>query len=785
MNNILLKTYVAFKKKAHERFCEKQLRLAKKFMESKKGSKALIELSKIIKKIPEQDWKVNQYYEDAMLLLGQILIDPRLEQQAFDIFYALNENSEVESFGRFISDLNLASIYYNSENFKLGLMHALNAYDVSKAHPSSSYHLSVLSALAQLFLKLGDLNNAKRFLEEVLEAVPHEHQNISQKIDYLSALIKYDIEFNNYQGAESKCREILGLLKDQTETLEYADYLLNLARILLFNNKEEEALEQADYSKNIYEKMFGPDYEGLQDYYLIAGTIHLGLKNYDIAEELLNKAAAIQKKLYGKASYAYLISYQNLTELYSRTSQRGQEELAMAEYMDAYLEYILKQTEMLEANERKQYIARIYGKHSLIFGILAIREGYSPSILKKCFEFRLKIKFILLHGIKTEDGSDFEKIYNSINEEDAAVEICRLKKVTTQNIEFDMYLFFIITKEHPEGPTLIVIQDTGCFGGEYFSEYSEKIMKKQIDICSFERFWQPIDAFISNKKRILVSADGVYRDINIATLYTDRGTYIAEEQDILLYHDLRSLIAKRGKMVSPSRALLAGNPQYYSDAIPRHLFENSTFLQDLPASEKEVMDISITLQNNGWETDVFIGKQVIKPIFEKLENYSLVHLSLHGDMPKLENLDLRIGEAFDSSLLFLSDFFIPNKDICKSLEDIGCNDDGVLLSIDIIKKDLRKIELLVLSACVSGKVLQYQLGDYFGIQRTFIEAGVKSLLTSLWYIDDEATKEFMTQFYQNLIDSESIENAFAATHKSIRAKYRNPYYWGGFILTMN
>jgi CHAT domain-containing protein len=113
-------------------------------------------------------------------------------------------------------------------------------------------------------------------------------------------------------------------------------------------------------------------------------------------------------------------------------------------------------------------------------------------------------------------------------------------------------------------------------------------------------------------------------------------------------------------------------------------------------------------------------------------------------------------------------------------------EDGVLTAREISQLDLSGLDLCVLSAC------QTALGDIsgdgvFGLQRGFKKAGAKSILMSLWKVDDEATCLLMTEFYKNWItEGMTKHDALEAAKKAVRSHkekgWDDPKYWAAFIL---
>lgn len=112
--------------------------------------------------------------------------------------------------------------------------------------------------------------------------------------------------------------------------------------------------------------------------------------------------------------------------------------------------------------------------------------------------------------------------------------------------------------------------------------------------------------------------------------------------------------------------------------------------------------------------------------------------------------------------------------------------DGQLNAIDAFSLDLQNCELVTLSGCETGLSLIGGGDEQLGLGRAFLAAGARSLLISLWPVEDCAANQLMQIFYQRLLQGESKMQALRAAQCALlhseTSSYSHPYFWATFRL---
>ncbi len=115
-------------------------------------------------------------------------------------------------------------------------------------------------------------------------------------------------------------------------------------------------------------------------------------------------------------------------------------------------------------------------------------------------------------------------------------------------------------------------------------------------------------------------------------------------------------------------------------------------------------------------------------------------------------------------------------------------DDGILTAEEIAAMNLEGTEWAVLSACDTG-LGEIRAGEgVFGLRRAFQVAGVRTVIMSLWSVDDQATRQWMRALYEarlekNLDTADSVRAASLNVLQDRRAKglSTHPFYWAAFV----
>ena len=253
---------------------------------------------------------------------------------------------------------------------------------------------------------------------------------------------------------------------------------------------------------------------------------------------------------------------------------------------------------------------------------------------------------------------------------------------------------------------------------------------------------------------IIIVPDGPLWLAPFAALLNPFSEYLSESFRVRVIPSITSLkmIADCPEYHSGRGALVVGDPD-----VTEVTNSHGDQLEQLPFARKEAQLIGQILN-----AAPLTGKLATKcEVLKQISSVAVVHIAAHGRM--------ETGEIALS----------PNPD---RKSQIPAEEDYMLTMTDLMNVKLRP-KLVVLSCCHSGRG-EIKAEGVVGIARAFMGAGARSVLVSLWAIDDEATLEFMKNFYHNLVKGRSASESLNHAMKCLREseKFSDVKHWAPFTL---
>jgi CHAT domain-containing protein len=107
---------------------------------------------------------------------------------------------------------------------------------------------------------------------------------------------------------------------------------------------------------------------------------------------------------------------------------------------------------------------------------------------------------------------------------------------------------------------------------------------------------------------------------------------------------------------------------------------------------------------------------------------------------------------------------------------------GLATALEVAGMNLWGTQLVVLSACETGRGRVDDLGQgVYGLRRAVMVAGAETLVTSLWQVNDEVTRDLMVGYYKRLLAGAGRGEALRQASLAVRKKHPDPRDWAPFI----
>lgn len=772
------------------------------------------ECLRIIKKVLGED---HTYYKNTLHNLKYPCI--RLGDELFDngkYSDALYAYSELDDYLTDVEDDDYAYIYKKKSMcyWRMGSydkaiecgMRSSVSTSIIYGDESIEYAESIIH-MVNVFTEVGNYDVALELGNTVL--CIYEKNDINDKFNIYASMASLYDNIGDYKSSVKMYDKAISIIKQNGNMMAYSAILNNMANSFFYRGENMKAIRYGKNALKQKSKIYGEDHEE----YVIS---------------LLNLAKMCQMsgkdvQAYKLYQLHYTIESNRLKYMYTTMTNKMRESYWMLN-SDNVKDMLCS----LETKEKNRINGVIYNNLLLSKSILQHSENslknavYNSNDSINIFTYEFirtecddcyRLEKLLLDNMKTEYNFVIDNIsttYCDINEtmssNDVAIEFIGGEL-------YDGNYYCLLTKKKYKTPVLIKLDKCNLLDSLQKNKH-----KTYNNSLLYECVWQPIEPYLKECNNVYFSPDGILHLLNIEDAKDKNGILFSDKYNIHRISSTRN-ICKESEMSEYKNVALFGGLQYKYNPTENHipkgiieyLYQRYGF-NYLPSTLDEVNEISHFMLNSDINTYTYKDFDGTEESFKDLsgKNMSIIHIATHGFFYNINDI---------SDIDFYTNYIESQKDTCDNKLDIlslfydnydsivshsysmsrsglimSCGEntwtngsadsfaeDGILLSSEISSLDLTETDLVVLSACETA------LGDVtidgvWGLQRAFKNAGVNTIVMSLWKVDDEATSYFMVNFYKHLLSGSSKRDAFNIAKKLTREKYEDPYYWAAFIM---
>lgn len=724
-------------------------------------------------------------------------------------------------YGQSLVNLGVTLLYARKyDDAEERLLSALEVFEANEGKKGANYGYT-LDYLTMLNNQRGRIEAAIGFGERAIEAltanfgeenavVAYPHFNLAN-----SYLIYEEIEKAKPLAERAYNLRLKGLGKNHPR---FAESSLQLA---LINWKEEDTKGALKYYKETFDNYFNQinsffpvltEEEKATFYYT---KLRPAFEQYIT---FIAETSSEDKELLGEI-YDYQLALKGLI-LYATSKVR---ESIMASGDESL---IAKYEEWVS---QKEQIAKLYSASDIE---LAVRNAKIDSLTERSnsLEEQLSKESDVFGKNFASRKLSWKDVQKTLKEGEAAVEMVRYRVFSTDSsgvfTDEVHYAAMIVRHDTEDYPEMVIMRNGAQMEKKFLSNYRNAIKYKISENYSYRLFWRPISNRLEGISKIYFAPDGVYNQISIYTLQNPQTKdYLLNEIDLYMVTNTKDLVETAGSGGVGKGSIFFGFPNYNMGSnenmggegnggrgigdvgrsmrsggkgslergasIPRGIRGNLVrYMQSfnglamLPGTEKEVNLIDSLYEANGQEAEVFLLEEAVENRLKEIDNPRTLHIATHGFFLELDPEALS-NDSYVQNPLLRSGLVLAGANSyirTGELDERQGTDDGILTAYEVMNLNLDKTDIVILSACETG-LGEIKNGEgVYGLQRAFKIAGVDAIIMSMWTVDDAATQELMTIFYEEWLQHGDKRLAFNTAQKRLREKYSKPYYWGAFVM---
>jgi CHAT domain-containing protein len=329
----------------------------------------------------------------------------------------------------------------------------------------------------------------------------------------------------------------------------------------------------------------------------------------------------------------------------------------------------------------------------------------------------------------------------------------------------------------------------------------------------YQRVFEPVRRVLSGTRHVFLSPDGQLALVPFAALHDGR-QFLVDSYDFTYLTSGKDLLP-RPLPVKPSQSVVVlADPDFSASSPaasdkPKETAERSFFVDrffsnlrsdmtsrpwvPLPGTRGEAEAIQRMLP----DAQIFLGAEASKERLLRLSAPGVLHVATHGffleDAAAQEGTRAvgHFGALGDDALaappsdpLLRSGLVLAGASASVSEASGGgrLSPDSVLVTaLELAGLNLWGTQLVVLSACDTGRG-DVKLGQgIYGLRRAFVAAGAETVVMSLWKVKDDTTRDLMATYYRLLLSGQGRARALRQAMLALRETQPHPHYWAPFI----
>ena len=441
-------------------------------------------------------------------------------------------------------------------------------------------------------------------------------------------------------------------------------------------------------------------------------------------------------------------------------------------------------------------------------------------------------------GRRKLERATWQQVRDGLQPGEAAVEFARFHYFDKDWQTARYYVALVITRETKDEPEYIFLGDDKQLEGDAIARFKQSVETRGVaaeeearlpGADAYELIWKPLEKSLNGKTRVYLAPDGILNELPLGIIPGPDGKLQMEKYDLRLVTSTRDIL-RSAPSEGAETALLVGNPVFdlsedqqiaalqklglpheevrvtalagsdVSKEVSRDQ-DTITALPRLPGTGAEVNAIAELMKAHEWKASVYTDELALKRVVEGVSSPRVVHLATHGFfLPDQRDKSDRAGLArsgggvnptsgLEDPMLRSGLFFAGADRTLAGTATAEGLDNGVLTAMEAGNLNLTGTELVVLSACDTGRGEVKNGEGVFGLRRALEEAGAQEVLMSLWPVPDAETLELMKRFYAKWLGGMEIHQALKEAQLEMRETVKAshdgrdlPVYWGAFVL---